>query len=311
MKNELWPALPLEEWQDTYATLHLWTQVIGKIQLAQTPLINHWWNVTFQVTPRGLTTSRMYYQDRTFQIDFDFIDHQLIIKCDDGAIRIIALAPRSVANFYREVMQTLKSLGINVKIWPVPVEMQNPIPFEQDTRKSAYNPEYANRCWRILAQAARVLESFRSRFIGKCSPVHFFWGSFDLAVTRFSGKPAPAREGADAMTREAYSHEVISHGFWPGMRAAGGTAKTDGMIHAPAFYSYTAPEPLGLSKQSIRPDKAFYSSSMKEFFLLYDEIRQAKFPDEMLFDFLQSTYESGANLANWDRAALERPKITV
>ena len=308
MANDLWPALPLEEWQDTYATLHMWTQIIGKIRLAQTPLINHWWNVPLYVTARGLTTSAMPYKDRTFQIDFDFVDHQLLIQCHDGATAALALAPRSVADFYQEVMRTLGGLGLPVKIWPMPVEVPDPIPFDQDHQNASYDAEYANRCWRILMLTERVFTAFRSRFIGKCSPVHFFWGSFDLAVTRFSGRRAPEREGADAITREAYSHEVISHGFWPGTRTSGPAERDNsaGTINAPAFYSYTAPEPAGLSGEPIRPKQAFYSATMKESFLLYDEVRNADSPEDALMEFLESTYAAGANLAKWDRAALER-----
>ena len=308
MSNDSWPALPLAEWQDTYATLHMWTQIVGKIRLAQTPLINHWWNVPLYVTARGLTTTAMPYRDRTFEIEFDFIDHQLLIKCDDGAVKRIPLIPRSVADFYHEVFKALDGLGIEVKIWPVPVEVQDPIPFEQDHKNASYDAEYVNRFWRILVKTDKVFEEFRSRFIGKCSPVHFFWGSFDFAVTRFSGRAAPEREGADVITREAYSHEVISHGFWPGMRASGAVerSESEGTINAPAFYSYTAPEPPGLSEAPVRPSKAFYSSSMKEFILLYDDMRSAPSPEEALMEFLQSTYEAGAKLAKWDRAALER-----
>jgi hypothetical protein len=311
MDKHLWPALPLEEWQDTYATLHMWTQVVGKIRLAQTPLINHWWNVPLYVTARGLTTSAMHYHDRSFEIDFDFIDHQLLIKCDDGATESLPLVPRSVADFYREVMRTLGGLGIGVKIWPVPVEVPDPIPFEQDHKNAAYDPEYASRFWRILVQTEKVFTEFRSRFLGKCSTVNFYWGSFDLAVTRFSGRRAPQREGADAVTREAYSHEVISHGFWPGQRASGPVARaeSDGAINAPAFYSYTAPEPSGLNEASIHPRQAFYSGQLKEFILLYDDVRQTDSPETVLLDFLQSTYEVGADLAKWDRAALERATV--
>jgi Family of unknown function (DUF5996) len=308
MANDLWPALPLEAWQDTYATLHMWTQIVGKIRLAQTPLVNHWWNVPLYVTARGLTTTAMPYKERTFQIDFDFIDHQLLIECDDGGTAVIALVPRSVADFYHEVMRALSGLGIDVKIWPVPVEVQDPVPFEQDQQNAAYDPEYANRFWRILVCVDKVFTEFRSRFVGKCSPVHFFWGSFDHAVTRFSGRRAPEREGADAITREAYSHEVISHGFWPGVRAAGPVESdnSDGIIHAPAFYSYTAPEPAGLSEAPVRPKQAFYNTAMKEFILLYEDVRQADSPEAALMEFLESTYEAGANLAHWDRAELER-----
>ena len=311
MNNDLWPALPLAEWKDTYATLHMWTQIVGKIRLAQTPLVNHWWNVPLYVTARGLTTSPMPYKDRTFEIDFDFIDHQLLIKCNDGATESIPLVPRSVADFYQEVMQKLRKLGIEVKIWSMPVEVENPIPFEQDHENASYDPEYANRFWQILVRTDKVFHEFRSRFIGKCSPVHFYWGSFDLAVTRFSGRRAPEREGADSITKEAYSHEVISHGFWPGIRASGAVerSESEGTINAPAFYSYTAPKPPGLSKESIRPNVAFYSPPMKEFILLYDDVRNADSPEFVLLDFLQTTYEAGANLATWDRVALER--VTV
>ena len=308
MNIELWPSIPLEEWQDTYATLHMWTQVIGKIRLAQTPLINHWWNVPLYVTARGLTTSPIPYHERTFQIDFDFIDHQLLIGITDGANATIPLVPRSVAQFYREVMQTLAKMGLPVKIWPVPVEVADPIPFEEDHKNASYDAEYANRFWRALLRADEVFTKFRSRFIGKCSPNNFYWGSFDLAVTRFSGRRAPNREGADVITREAYSHEVISHGFWPGVRTTGPTesAAPDGLIHAPAFYSYTAPEPAGLGEAKIRPAKAFYSFAMKEFIMLYDDVRTAPAPEEALLEFMQSSYDAGADLAKWDRANLER-----
>jgi hypothetical protein len=311
MSNDLWPALPLNEWQDTYATLHMWTQIVGKIRLKQTPLVNHWWNVPLYVTARGLTTSAMPYKDHAFEIDFDFIDHRLLMKRDDGATETIDLVPRSVAEFYREVTEMLRRLDIEVKIWPVPVEVENPVPFEQDHQNASYDPEYANRFWRILVQVDRVFTQFRSRFIGKCSPVHFFWGSFDHAVTRFSGRRAPERAGADPITREAYSHEVISHGFWPGIRAAGPVErdKSDGTINEPAFYSYTAPEPAGLSSEPIRPDQAFYSTAMKEFILLYEDVRNSDSPDQALMEFLESTYEAGVRLAKWDRAELERANI--
>jgi hypothetical protein len=293
--SEVWPSLPLEEWKDTYATLHMWTQVVGKIRLVQSPHVNHWWQVPLYVTARGLTTSAIPYNQRIFEMDFDFIDHQLIIKCDDGATQSIALVPRSVADFYKEVMQRLHQLGLDIKIWTTPVEIENPIPFEKDQEHSSYDPEYANRFWRILVQADKVFKEFRSSFIGKVSPVHFFWGSFDLAVTRFSGRRAPEREGADAITREAYSHEVISHGFWPGGAA----------LPEPAFYAYAAPEPDGLKEAAIRPAQGFYSREMSEFLLLYDAVRQADSPEKTLSEFLHSTYEAAAQLADWDRAALE------
>jgi hypothetical protein len=313
MNDKRWPALPLEDWQDTYATLHMWTQIVGKVRLAQTPRINHWWNVPLYVTARGLTTSEMPHDDKTFQIDFDFIDHRLIVSCDDGSRDALALKPRAVADFYAELMRMLSGLGLPVRIWPMPVEVQDPIPFDQDRKNSSYDPEYVNRFWHILKRCDRVMTEFRSQFTGKCSPVHFFWGSFDLAVTRFSGRRAPEREGADPITREAYSHEVISHGFWPGMRASGPIEreKSDGNVRAPAFYSYTAPEPPGLSSAPVRPKQAFYHPTMQEFVLLYDDMRSAESPDATLMEFLESTYQAGADLANWDRPALERASIPV
>ena len=293
MTNDSWPLLTLEEWKDTYATLHMWTQVVGKIRLATTPLINHWWNVPLYVSARGLTTSAMPYRDRVFEIEFDFIDHNLIIECSDGTTKILTLRPQSVADFYEHLMAALHGLGMDVKIWPMPVEIPNPIRFDEDDTHASYDAEYANRFWRALVKIDYVFKQFRSRFIGKVSPVHFWWGSFDHAVTRFSGRPAPPREGADKITLEAYSHEVISHGFWPGGNG----------VEA-AFYSYTAPEPPGLSEAKVRP--GFYSKEMKEFLVSYDAVRKSPSPESALMDFLQSTYEAGANLAKWDRAALER-----
>jgi len=301
MKNP-WPELIVEEWQDTLATLHMWTQIVGKIRLEQTPLINHWWNVPLYVSARGLTTSPMAYGDRIFEIEFDFIDHKLRIECSDGAQTTLALRPQSVADFYQEVMTALHGLGIDVKIWTTPVEVPSPysavreaIPFEQDQIHKSYDADYVNRFWRALVLIDDVFKQFRARFIGKVSPVHFWWGSFDHAVTRFSGRIAPPREGADKITLEAYSHEVISHGFWPGGNGA-----------QAAFYSYAAPEPNGLSEQPIKPAAAFYSQDMKEFLLMYDDVRKAPSPEDALMDFCQSTYEAGADLAQWDRKALER-----
>ena len=293
---ETWPPLPLEEWKDTCATLHMWTQIVGKIRLAQTPLVNHWWNVPLYVSARGLTTTAMPYNQISFEMEFDFIDHNLVVKCSDGATREVPLSPKSVATFYQETMSVLRELGIEVHIWRMPVEIPDPIPFDEDYSHASYDPDYANRFWRILRQCERVMQEFRGGFIGKCSPVHFFWGSFDLAVTRFSGRTAPPKPEADTITREAYSHEVISHGWWPGQ----------GPLGKPAFYSYTAPAPPGLSDVKIRPAKAFYSTDMSEYLMLYDDVRTATNPDAALMEFLQSTYEAGANLAEWDRAALER-----
>jgi hypothetical protein len=295
----MWPELKFAEWQDTLATLHMWTQVVGKIRLELTPLINHWWNVPLYVSARGLTTSAMPYGDRALEIEFDFLDHKLRLVCSDGTTKALDLRPQSVADFYAEVMSALRELEITVEIWTMPVEVPNPIRFTEDHEHKSYDGEYANRFWNALVKMDAVLQEFRSRFIGKCSPVHFFWGSFDLAVTRFSGRRAPEREGADLITREAYSHEVISHGWWPGSKDM-----------EAAFYSYTAPEPAGLSETiaegKIKPSQTFYSSDMKEFFLLYDDVRTANSPEQALMDFCQTTYEAGANLAGWDRTSLER-----
>jgi hypothetical protein len=296
MRVESWPALPFEEWKETCETLHMWTQVVGKVRLALTPLVNHWWNVPLYVSARGLNTSPIPYGERNFEIDFDFIEHLLRISCSDGRTQTLPLVPRTVADFYREVFEKLAQLDIRVKIWTMPVEVENPTRFEQDTHHASYDPEYATRFWHVLTHADRVFKEFRAPFTGKVSPVHFFWGSFDLAVTRFSGRPAPPREGADSITREAYSHEVISHGFWPGSAAA----------PAAAFYSYTAPEPAGLNGAQVRPREAFYSTELKEFLIRYEDVRRADAPAEALMEFLQSTYEAGANLAGWERASLER-----
>jgi hypothetical protein len=295
-KPESWPALPLEAWQDTRDTLHMWTQIVGKVRLALSPLVNHWWQVPLYVTARGLSTSAIPYRDGIFEVEFDFLSHNLVIRTREGLSRSIPLAPRSVADFYRVFMAALRSLGIDVKIWRMPVEIPNPIAFDQDVQHASYDPEYASRFWRILVLVDTIFQEFRSGFIGKNSPVHFFWGSFDLAVTRFSGRRAPKREGADSITREAYSHEVISAGFWPG----------GGDIKGAAFYAYAAPEPAGYAQAAVRPSKAFYHPQMKEFFLMYDDVRLDPSPRSALLDFLQSTYEVGANLAKWDRAELER-----
>ncbi|HEV2826971.1 MAG TPA: DUF5996 family protein [Pyrinomonadaceae bacterium] len=297
--SDAWPELKFSEWQDTLATLHMWTQVVGKIRLKQTPLVNHWWNVPLYVSARGLTTSAMPYRDRIFEIEFDFIDHQLLIKCSDGSTTALALRPQSVADFYAEVMSTLRSLDMEVKIWTMPVEVSNPVRFTDDHEHKSYDAQYASRFWHALVAMDEVFKEFRARFVGKVSPVHFFWGSFDMAVTRFSGLPAPPRENADVITREAYSHEVISHGWWPGNKDM-----------EAAFYSYTTPEPAGLAdtlnQGQILPAQTFYNAEMKEFFLMYDDVRQSASPEQALMDFCQTTYEAGANLAGWDRAALER-----
>jgi Family of unknown function (DUF5996) len=292
---ECWPALPLDSWKDTYATLHMWTQMVGKVRLVLTPLVNHWWNVPLYVTARGLTTSRIPYGDRAFELWFDFIQHQLVLETNDGLVKTLPLGPRSVAEFYKQFKELLRSANIEVKIWRMPVEIANPIPFDEDRIHASYDRESVEKFWRVLLSVDAVLNQFRARFIGKSSPVHFFWGSFDLAVSRFSGRRAPERPGADAMTREAYSHEVSSVGFWPG----GGDVKDA------AFYSYAAPEPQGFKEATVRPDNASYNK-LGEFLLMYDDVRNAKSPVTTLLDFCQSTYEAAATLGNWDRAALER-----
>jgi Family of unknown function (DUF5996) len=296
MTDELWPALPYDAWKDTYATLHMWTQVIGKVALAQAAPLNHSWAVAMQVTPRGLSTRTLPHGQRSFAIQFDFIDHQLGIRASDGDTRTLPLRPQTVADFYREVMGTLDEMGLTVKIWSMPAEIPSPVRFEQDTVHRSYEPEYANRCWRILLQAARVFSLSRCEFIGKCSPVHFFWGGFDLAVTRFNGKLAlPPRQGP-AFMRDAYSHEVISHGFWPGSAP----------LLEPAFYSYAVPEPPGLKEARVQPEAAYYHRELGEFILPYEAVRTAAAPDEAILAFVDSTYDRAATLAGWDRAALER-----
>jgi enamine deaminase RidA (YjgF/YER057c/UK114 family) len=292
-----WPALPLDGWRDTYATLHMWTQIVGKTRLALTPLVNHWWNVPLYVSARGLTTSAIPCAWRTFEVEFDFIAHVLEIRTSDGATRTLALAPRSVADFYAEYMSTLRELGIGATIWPRPCEVPDPIAFGIDRTHASYDADAAFRFWRVLTQADRVFKQFRSRYVGKSSPVHFFWGSFDLAVTRFSGRTAPPRPNADAIMREAYSHEVISAGFWPG----------SGAVQEAAFYVYASPEPKGFPAATAHPAGAYYHREMGEFILPYDAVRSAPSPDDAVLDFLQSTYSAAADLGNWDRAALERP----
>lgn len=298
---EAWPALPLKAWQDTYATLHMWLQVVGKVRLAFTAPINHSWQVTQYVTCRGLTTSPIPHGQEMFELEFDFLEHQLHFRVSTGATRSLPLAARSVADFYQEVLQTLAELGIHPNLWPMPVEITDPIPFDEDRVHAAYDPEYAQRCWRVLLQSHRVFSEFRGRFLGKASPVHFFWGSFDLAVTRFSGRPAPQHPGgvpnlADRITREAYSHEVSSCGFWPG----------GGPLPEPVFYSYAYPTPPGFAEYAVLPPGAYYHPDLYEFVLPYETVRTSEAPDELLLTFLQSTYEAAAILGQWDRAALER-----
>ncbi|MGO8754910.1 MAG: DUF5996 family protein [Gallionellaceae bacterium] len=299
--TETWPSLPLEAWSETYATLHLWTQIVGKIRLVQSPWINHSWHVTLYVTARGITTTPIPYGTRIFQIDFDFIAHQLTIQSSDGGKGGFPLQPQSVAAFYTRLMEEMDRLQLHVSMRMKPSEVVDPIPFDQDETHCAYDPEYATRFWQILVQADRVFKQFRAHFIGKCSPVHFFWGAPDLAVTRFSGRPAPLHPGGipglpDWVTREAYSHEVSSCGFWPG----------GGPIPYPAFYSYAYPEPAGFAEASVKPAAAVYSTDFREFILPYEAVRQTVSPDDTLLAFLQTTYEAAARLGKWDRASLER-----
>jgi hypothetical protein len=296
LNQDSWPELPLGAWQDTYATLHMWSQIVGKVRLALSPRINHWWEVALYVNARGLTTSAIPYNGKIFEVQFDFIDHKLMIQTSWGSSKTLVLKAQSVAAFYAEFMSALRALGIEVKIWTMPQEVPNPVPFDRDTQHASYDPEYAHRFWEVLVLCENIFQEFRAGFIGKDSPVHFFWGSFDLCVTRFSGRRAPERVGADAVTREAYSHEVISAGFWPG----------GGDIKGAAFYAYSAPEPTGFAEQKVQPAAAFYHPQMKEFLLMYDDVRHAASPREALLSFLQSTYEAGANLAKWDRQELER-----
>ena len=291
------PALPFDSWKDTLATLHMWAQIVGKVRLKLCPLVNHWWNVPFYITARGMTTSPMPYEHRDVEAQFDFIDHKVLIEASDGRVAVILMEPQSVADFYKKFMTVLDELGVNVHIWTMPREIPDPIPFEKDHLHASYDPEAAHKFWRILVWVDQVLKEFRAGFLGKASPVHFFWGSFDLAVTRFSGRVAPARPGADSVTREAYSHEVSSAGFWPG----------GGEIKGPAFYSYAAPEPLGFADQRVGPRAAFYHSQVKEFLLMYDDVRSAPSPRAALMEFLQSTYDAAAKLGKWNRESLERP----
>lgn len=302
---ETWPIIPLEAWSETYATLHMWTQIVGKIRLAQSPWINHSWHTTLYVTTRGLTTSPIPYGNRTFEIEFNFIDHRLTMQSSDGRSAHIALKPQSVATFYNNLMDEMRQLDLHVNINRKPNEVPEPIRFDQDEAHCVYDGEYANRFWRVLVQADRVFKKFRGRFIGKCSPVHFFWGAPDLAVTRFSGRSAPQHPGGipnlpDWVIQEAYSQEVSSCGFWPG----------GGPIPYPAFYAYAYPEPAGFAVASVQPSTAFYSSELREFILPYDDVRQSDSPDDTLLVFLQTTYEAAANLAKWDRSSLEDDRNT-
>ncbi len=300
-ESNLWPELRWEDWSATADTLHMWTQIVGKTRLALSPLQAHWWNVPLYVSARGLSTSAMPYGDEFLEIEFDFVHHQLLFRTSTGASASTPLRAQSVASFYSSFQKTLADLGVPVSLYATPVEVANPIPFAEDTTHTSYEPDAAHRFWRILIQSDQIFQQFSSNFLGKISPVHFFWGSFDLAVTRFSGRPAPLREGADAITREAYSHEVISAGFWPGN---GGYGKA-------AFYCYAVPLPSGLDVATIQPAQAFWDRGLGEFILPYDDLRRSSSPDATLLAFLQSTYDAAANLAQWDRKELERPPVTA
>jgi Family of unknown function (DUF5996) len=292
--EQLWPALPLSEWEDTYHTLQMWTQIAGKVRLGLAPLQNHWWNGALYVNTRGLTTSPIPYRGKAFEIQFDFVEHRVEIQTSYGKKQTVALAPKSVAAFYQEFCTALRAAGIEFSIDPKPQEVPEPILFDQDQTHRSYDPEYANRLWRILLSISLVFEEFRSRYMGKASPVHFFWGSFDLAYTRFSGRVAPPRKGI--ITSEAYSHECCSVGWWPG----------GGDVKGPAFYAYTAPPPQGYDQQHVRPEAAHYDGQLGEFILMYDDVRRAASPRDAILEFAQSAYEAGANLAKWDRTLLER-----
>jgi len=293
-----WPPLPLADWQATHDTLHMWMQIVGKTRLALSPKQNHWWHVPLYVSSRGLTTTTIPYGTRTFEVEFDLIDHRLVIRTSEGRTREIALRAEAVADFYHQYTEALAGLGIVVSMWPVPVEVDQGIPFVEDRLHASYDPHQANRFFRVLMQADRIMKRFQGRFLGKTSPVHFFWGAFDLALTRFNGRRAPDHKDSDsAMLREANSHEEISVGFWPG----------SGSVTEPAFYAYTRPEPPGLASAGIGPAGAYYSRELGDFILTYELVRAASSPDEMVLEFFQNAYEAGADLARWDRAELDRP----
>jgi hypothetical protein len=295
--DEVWPALPYDAWTETRETLHMWAQIVGKVKLALAPFLNEWWQVPFTITPRGWTTSTIPFGRCVFAVNFDFIDHQLEIHVSDGAAHTLPLAPRSVADFYQEFMGALHTLGIDVQINTMPVEVENDIPFDQDHVHAAYDREFANRFWRVLLQVDRLLQRYRSPFAGKSSPSLFWWGSFDLAVSRFSGRPAPPRDWPTRWMALSAGHEYANAGFWPG----------SSRLPTPAFYAYTYPEPPGIREAVVRPKTAYFDADMGEFILRYDDIRQAASPDSLILDFFDSTYEAGAILGGWDRAALERP----
>jgi hypothetical protein len=295
MADARWPPLPYPDWKDTYATLHMWTQVVGKIALATTPPLNHSWGIALQIGSRGLITRSLYHESRRFTLEFDFVDHRLVLRIADGTVRDLPLEPMTVAEFHRRVMAMLADAGLSVRIWTMPVEVPNPIRFEQDTSHAQYQRAPVERLWTILQSCDRVMTNRRCSFVGKCSPVHFFWGAFDLAVTRFSGRLAPPREGP-AFMREAYSPEVISHGFWPG----------NDQIAEPVFYAYAVPEPAGFREAPIEPAGAYYHAELGEFLLPYEVVRTSDDPDRALAQFIDTTYEAGARLGKWDRKALEK-----
>lgn len=302
--HDFWPPLPFQEWQPTAETLHMWTQIVGKIRLSLTPWINHSWHVTQYVTPRGLTTSSLPFGEHAFEIRFDFVAHELTVEKSDGTRHVIELRPQTVAEFYRVLMAALREMELPVEINTLPNEITDPIRFERDETHRSYDPDAAERFWRVLLQSDRVFQKFRARFCGKCSPVHFFWGSFDLAVTRFSGRPAPPHPGGiphlpDWVTREAYAHEVSSLGFWPG-NAANPEA---------IFYSYAYPEPAGFAEAEVRPAAATYSAQMHEFILPYEVVRNSESPEKMLLEFAQSTYDAASTLGNWERDALDQANL--
>lgn len=295
MTDDRWPALPYADWKDTLDTLHMWAQVVGKIALASAPPLNHCWGSALHLTARGLATPPLTHGDRTFAIAFDFASHRLRVEASDGETRTLALEPRTVAAFHAEVMRTLGDMGLAVKIWPMPVEIGAPIRFTDDTVHRSYDPVQAHRFWEVLLKVERLLTAARCRFIGKASPANFYWGSFDLALTRFSGRPAPPRDGP-AFMRDAYSHEVISHGFWPGNE----------QLPEAAFYAYAVPEPDGLKDAPVEPAGAYYHREMGEFILPYEVVRRSSSPEQAVIAFVESTYAQAATLAQWDRAALER-----
>ncbi len=296
--DRVWPPLPLEEWKATRDTLHMWTQIVGKVKLELSPFLNEWWQVAFAVTTRGLTTSTIPWGNGVFEVNFDFIDHNLCVVTSGGAVKVMPLTPRSVADFYHEFMATLRALGIGVSINSLPVEVENGIPFDQDQVHASYDADPVHRWWRILVQVERVLEKYRSSFVGKSSPIQFWWGSFDLCETRFSGRLAPEREWpkGSRWMRFAQDQEHATSGFWPG----------SGTIHEPAFYAYTYPETPGFRSMVVRPDPAFWDPALGVFILRYEDVRRAAAPEQMILEFFESTYEAGATLAQWDRAALER-----